>query len=483
MKKETILIKTLLLVTSLIFAQNTFGETNGILVFEAEDMALSGSWKKQSSVTGYSGSGYINWTGADQFNDPGVGTITSKIKINTPGTYKFEWITKIGQGDSNTDFNDSWLKFTDADDFYAKDAVGNKPIVYPHGSSKTANPPSSSGRLAVVADGNYRDPDDIAGTPVSLAILRAFNKHKKLVHYSHSCDLVKASGDADPPNNLRHKEMQKSCDGTAEKWGGFEHIKFYNCQTEKNATINDLRDKINASSATDPLWIIEAGEPDIIWEAMNKAENAKRKFVYIITHHPNNDRGDDYNLESGGDKGNITDLGFPKANIRRIQDQNTLLKKPLSTWNWAKTHSDSRIKWLYERGFRAQESDQQYGGIVGDMDPSDAGMIYYWCTLDTPSGGDQKCDVPKLEKLFKDYVNNTLSTDDQIYDASSLVVFPNPSKNGIFNLKNAENFKVFSMMGQLIMEGNSESIDLSNKPKGIYFLKSNDKQSIKLLLE
>jgi hypothetical protein len=140
MKKNTYLLSALLLGLSTGFAQTTFEETNGNLMFEAEDMAISGSWKKQSSVTGFSGTGYINWTGADQFTNPGTGTITTKIKINTPGTYKFDWITKVGEGTKNTDFNDSWLKFSDADDFFAKDNVGNKPICYPHGSGKTPNP-------------------------------------------------------------------------------------------------------------------------------------------------------------------------------------------------------------------------------------------------------------------------------------------------------------------------------------------------------
>lgn len=442
----------------------TFEEKNGSLVFEAEDLDLKDGWKKQTRVSGFKGSGYINWTGEDQFRTPDKGILSAKIKINTPGKYLFKWISKVGKGDEKTEHNDSWLKFPDASAFYAE-KPGSK--IYPIGSGKTPNPAGAGGkgffkvyingtldwtnrastsdkdghaifvefrnkgtytiqigarsadhlvdritmqvekrfgeedkvlegRVAVVADGNYRDSDDIAGTPVSLAILKAFGKNKKLVHYSHSCDLK--PGDRDPGGKFREVQMQESCDGTASRWGGFDHIKFYNCQTEQDATINDLRDKINASSENNPLWLIEAGEPDIIWEAVNKAQRAKRKYLYIVTHHPANDRGDFHDLSD------VMALGIPDDNLKRIPDQNVLLKKPLRTWHWARDHKDSRVRWLWDRGFRAQEDDQNYRSIRGDMDPSDAGMIYYWCTL--ADGGDENCDVPKLRELFNGYIDN-----------------------------------------------------------------------------
>ena len=46
----------------------------------------------------------------------------------------------------------------------------------------TANSPALffnfSDRMAIVADGNRNDSDDIVGTPVSLAMLRIFDKSK-----------------------------------------------------------------------------------------------------------------------------------------------------------------------------------------------------------------------------------------------------------------------------------------------------------------
>ena len=629
----------------------TFEEKNGTLTFEAESINLSSSWKKQNSKPGYTGSGYIIWTGNNYFTSPGNGQLKIKIKINTPGKYKFEWRNCAAIGNLTTEHNDSWLKFPDADDFYGQ--KGNS-IVYPKGSGKgnepngaggngyfkiyvnstswrnqastsdhdphdifihfnskgtyemiisgrsnghgidkmtftrqgnsptpdpdpdpdpnpeftidfktpfdnqkfssstsvqveakttgaidyvelflnntlvrrenripyewglssqpdeilknmksgdytlklvaskgnitktksidiiilpEANNGFKEGRIAVIADGNYRDPDDIAGTPMTLAIMRAFGKDDKLVHYSHSCDLKKGSGDAGGDGKLRQREMQISCDQTKQVWGGFPNInKFYNCTTEKNATINDLRDQINASTENNPLWIIEAGEPDIIWEAVNKAQSAKRKYIYVITHHPNNDKGDFYDLSD------VLNLGVPNQNVHRIPNQNDLLFKPLSTYNWAKNHSDARVRYLYERGFRAQVSEVRlgYNNISGKFDPSDAGMIYYWATLS--QGGDERCNPSKLEKLFNDFIMDETLDVTTTLEEKAFNVYPNPSR-GKFILNKGVNWEIYSILGSKIKHGYGKEIDLSYEIAGIYLLKAANSKIIYKLVK
>lgn len=246
------------------------------------------------------------------------------------------------------------------------------------------------GRLAVVTDGNYRDTDDIGATPVSLAILSAFGLEDKLVYYSHSCDLK--PGKNDPGGAFREEEMKISCEGTAELWGGFEHINFLNCMQQKSMAVKALTEQINTATLSNPLWIIEAGEPDIIWEAVNLSNEKQRQFVHIVTHHPANDKGDYHDLSD------VMNLGIPSINLHRIPDQNKLLKKSLSDWYWARDHNDEKINWLWDRGFKAQTKPMKYPPIDGYFDVSDAGMVYYWATL--PQGGDMECDVPKLKKLF-----------------------------------------------------------------------------------
>ena len=94
-------------------------------------------WTEETSVTGYTGDSYFRWTGGDNFNSPGSGTLTYKIKINTPGTYRFQWRNKVGHGTNSTEANDSWLKIPDADDFYG---VQGSDIVHPKGECTTDCP-------------------------------------------------------------------------------------------------------------------------------------------------------------------------------------------------------------------------------------------------------------------------------------------------------------------------------------------------------
>lgn len=252
------------------------------------------------------------------------------------------------------------------------------------------------GRLAVVTDGNYRDTDDVCGTPVSMAILHSLGLADKLVHYSHSCDITPKGKDAGQGQEAEREEtMRISCQGTADRWGDFPNVVDYlNCKREYDAVVEDLRKAIDASSADDLLYIIEAGEPDVIYDAMEAAEEEKRGHVRIVTHHPHNDRGDTHDL---------TDIvameGFSKNKVLRIPDQNKELKKDLATWHWARDHDDFRITWLWDRGEIAQVPHWGYKGILGSFDCSDAGMIWYWAT------GEEHCTMAQLKDTFTTFVN------------------------------------------------------------------------------
>lgn len=57
-----------------------------------------------------------------------VAEIESLVKINSPGTYRFQWHCKVGQGTSNTESNDSWLRIPDASQFYAVKGSNNDTV-------------------------------------------------------------------------------------------------------------------------------------------------------------------------------------------------------------------------------------------------------------------------------------------------------------------------------------------------------------------
>ncbi|WP_298494073.1 hypothetical protein [uncultured Algibacter sp.] len=120
-----------------------FNEEDGIVRVDLKNpSAIANGWTTASTLSGYEGTGYLIWTASDNFNTPGAGTIKFSIKINNPGTYQFVWRSRIGDGTSNTDFNDSWLKIN-GNDFYGEKA-GTNERVYPKGSGKTPNPEGAS---------------------------------------------------------------------------------------------------------------------------------------------------------------------------------------------------------------------------------------------------------------------------------------------------------------------------------------------------
>ena len=92
-------------------------------------------------------------------------------------------------------------------------------------SAQTIHPPK--GRIAIIADGNSPDPDDLGGTTISLALLRSAGLEDRLVHYSHSCDLERDDRISKKAETERHHLMQIACDMTARRWGGFKQLTFF----------------------------------------------------------------------------------------------------------------------------------------------------------------------------------------------------------------------------------------------------------------
>ena len=114
-----------------------FLESEGYILAEIEKNNYSSPWEIDTMEAGYSGEGYIVWGGQQYLGNPGNGLATFKIVITNPGTYEFVWNSSVTIGSNGTDHNDSWLRFPDADDFFAQNGTS---IVYPTGSGKTPNP-------------------------------------------------------------------------------------------------------------------------------------------------------------------------------------------------------------------------------------------------------------------------------------------------------------------------------------------------------
>ncbi|MFS4417377.1 hypothetical protein [Maribacter sp. 2307ULW6-5] len=119
----------------------TYLERNGIVSVEFESVTGDIEWERRSALEGFDGDGYLVWNKPDNFREPGNGVLTYRLTIGTTGTYRFIWRSRITEGDTQSEANDSWLRFNDAADFFGE---RNGSLVYPKGSGKTPNPEGNS---------------------------------------------------------------------------------------------------------------------------------------------------------------------------------------------------------------------------------------------------------------------------------------------------------------------------------------------------
>jgi hypothetical protein len=105
-----------------------FNEVNGLLVAEFESIDPAPGWTEKTDRAGFSGTSFFEWTSNNLFNSPGMGLNEYLIKINNPGTYRFQWRCKVGHGSDATEANDSWLRIRDARKFYAVKAANNDTV-------------------------------------------------------------------------------------------------------------------------------------------------------------------------------------------------------------------------------------------------------------------------------------------------------------------------------------------------------------------
>ena len=131
-----------------------FQEAEGVVIVEIESASDYGSWELDTAKSGYTGSGYLIYKGSNLFNDPGRSLLNFEIAIEKAGKYRFQWHSLIAVGESNTEHNDSWLRFKDANDFYGQKGEEK---VYPKGVGKSPNPEGSSARGWMKIYQNNRD--------------------------------------------------------------------------------------------------------------------------------------------------------------------------------------------------------------------------------------------------------------------------------------------------------------------------------------
>jgi len=233
------------------------------------------------------------------------------------------------------------------------------------GSLENANAVTySHNRIAITADGNYNDRDDWGAAPMELALLAKRDLQSELVHY----DWANIIG----PNNPKfYDEMKASISGATRRLG-FKNSRFFDCINDLESAINNLQEEIDASTSSDPLFIIAIGPMEVLWRAVNASDPDKRQYATVISHTKWNSNTT-YPPTMTHTRADVEALGVKWI---QIKDQNVGLyskhsngSNDWSPWLWLRDAPLSRMRWIYSR-MRTS----------GKPDVSDAGVVYYLLT-------------------------------------------------------------------------------------------------------
>ncbi|WP_194775363.1 hypothetical protein [Pararhodonellum marinum] len=94
--------------------QHTFAEKEGIIRIEAESHPPVSGWELKTDNPGYSGKGYLEWTGEMNF-DPDFGVLHFALLVENEGDYHFRIYNRHDHPHDYTENNDIFTKTNDGD--------------------------------------------------------------------------------------------------------------------------------------------------------------------------------------------------------------------------------------------------------------------------------------------------------------------------------------------------------------------------------
>jgi hypothetical protein len=223
-----------------------------------------------------------------------------------------------------------------------------------------------AGRVAVSADGNANDRDDIGATPATLAMLAqaGVTAQRKLVHYEYNNHIWFNS------SSTQKSDMTYSAVNAAKRFGFSSNI-FFSVIDNPTAAYTHLAAEINKSTYANPLYILAMGPMESICQAIKRSYTSPRQYVTVISHSTWN--------ETYQRNGSCTWTGIKANGVKTIHitDQNApyFATNSYSDVSWLPAHPDPNIRWVWSR---MNMSHTFYSAA----DISDAGIAWYWLKYD-----------------------------------------------------------------------------------------------------
>jgi hypothetical protein len=265
-----------------------------------------------------------------------------------------------------------------------------------------------TGRIAYGCDGNLHDSDDILASALTLALLSKNGLAGQLAHYHYNGHFWGDSSLEVVPN--QEARMTVSSLATPNFWSGFNMANFFDARAQTATVISHLTGLINASTASDPLWLIAAGPMEIIGRAVNASNPSARQHVYLISHSAG---FNDFHAQDAIDTQEVgweqlQGWTYPEVvalgvNGIHIANQNNVLNAPHSEYFWLRDSPDVALRWVWARSQDPAPAEfSSYGPGSGYIwqpvvfDASDAGMVY-WLITGGINGGDEAGSPAKLQ--------------------------------------------------------------------------------------
>lgn len=265
------------------------------------------------------------------------------------------------------------------------------------------------GRIALSSDGNRHDNDDMQASMMTLMILAKANLQSQTTLYTYADHIWGSEG-----NDL---EIMRTSTEVCGKKFGFDNTQFIAAVEDPEKAYNAMRDQILQSTRENPLFILAAGPMQVVGEAIARAEKIDANalsYVTVISHSKwNNEHADNPDLvanyhseaeepHTGWTWNEMVDAFGERVNFNYIADQNGTGKNPYisknkfdtpswMSWDWMRTNSDPRVRWVYEQGIKNPCTP----------DFSDAGLAYYLCAELYGERGDENGNPTKLEQWMK----------------------------------------------------------------------------------
>ncbi len=243
--------------------------------------------------------------------------------------------------------------------------------------------------IGYTADGNRVDEDDIAATPLALAIFAKRGWKNQLVHFSYnSCPM-----NGREPKPTEHKT---SVEGAVTEFGYDTNVtQFFDCQVDSqwNAAVANAVAVIKSTGDGKQFYWLQAGPHELAYRALEQVKKEapeKLQNVVLVSHSGvNNVSTHPIRRSLGGECGHTLrdclalddSIGYFYTSL---QGGNTNFgSKKANNWAavaWMKTIDCDAWNFVEKRFRKAQEMYGKPG-----LDASDAGMAYTLATRD-PDG-------------------------------------------------------------------------------------------------